>query len=636
VFDRDGCLAVHLLWAVVDRTGVATVLDVADRRGADDPLPAPEEDAAGRRPGIKAPALLLTVFSVTFVARTGVRYHGQLYFSLFDDAMISMRYAANLAHGHGLVWNPGQPPVEGYTNFGWTLWMALLHVVGLSGSAAVLAVIASAVGLTVVGLWLTREVATELFADRHNAVVAAVWLAALCYPLAFWALRGMEVSLLAVLTTATALLVLRLRTDPGDARKLLLLSGVLALAVFVRTDACLVGATAGGAAIWWAPRSSRRRTVAAVGGGLFGALAVHTVLRLAYYGEILPNTYYLKIAGTPLGARLGRGLDSTVALLAASLLPLAGLAAVALLRHRAGQGRVTEGLMLLAALVSVPVAYSVYVGGDAWEWFQFANRYVSTSLPLLCVLAGLGLADLAESPLVARRRSCLAAGLGFAVALGVAAAGWLPTGSLQYVLPGTQDLADRTLWFLVAMTICAVGARYAVRSSARRWLVGGLIVAAIVMDGQAMMAWARTAGPHVANDGTMAVYGLVIRGATAPTATVAVVWAGASPYYSERPSIDLLGKSDRHIAHEPPQPVPFYPGHTKFDYGWSVGHLRPDLVADLARDNAALDHALAGWGYDELAPKVWVRRDSRLVDRRRLLAGLASQPDIGLLIRSHG
>ena len=137
MFARDGSLAVHLLWAVVDRTGVATVLDVADRRGADDPLPAREEHAAGRRPGIKAPALLLTVFSVTFVARTGVRYHGRLYFSLFDDAMISMRYAANLAHGHGLVWNPGQPPVEGYTNFGWTLWMALLHVVGLSGSAAV-------------------------------------------------------------------------------------------------------------------------------------------------------------------------------------------------------------------------------------------------------------------------------------------------------------------------------------------------------------------------------------------------------------------------------------------------------------------------------------------------------------------
>src|SRR2546423_1137519 len=34
---------------------------------------------------------------------------------LFDDAMISMRYAWNFVHGNGLVWNPGER-VEGFTN----------------------------------------------------------------------------------------------------------------------------------------------------------------------------------------------------------------------------------------------------------------------------------------------------------------------------------------------------------------------------------------------------------------------------------------------------------------------------------------------------------------------------------------
>ncbi len=608
---------------------VTTVLNVT--RESD----VPAEAAPPRQPRIWPPSLLLIAFSAVFVARTGVRYRGRLYFSLFDDAMISMRYAGNLAHGHGLVWNPGQPPVEGYTNLGWTLWMAALHAVGLSGSAAVLAVIATAVGLTIFGLWLTRAVAVELFGDRPNAVTAAVWLAALCYPLAFWALRGMEVSLLAVLTSTTALLVLRLRADPGDGTKLLLLAGALALAVFVRMDAALVGATAGGAAVWWAPRPSRRRTAIAVSGGLLGALAVQTAFRVAYYGQALPNTYYLKIAGTPVGVRVGRGVDSVVALLAAGLLPLVALAVTAVVRHRRGPRPLAAGLALLAALVAVPVAYSVYVGGDAWEWFQFANRYISTSLPLLCVLAALGLSDLASATAAARRRTCLAAGVAIGGMLGVASAGWLPTGSLQYRLPGTQDLADRSLCFLVAMVICAVGARSVARSP-RRWLAGSLVVAVIVMDGQAMLAWARTDGPHVADDGTMAVYGLVIRDATAPTASVAVVWAGASPYYSGRASIDLLGKSDSHIAHEAPKPVPFYPGHTKFDYAWSVGHLRPDLVADLARDSASLDRALTGWGYDEVAPKVWVRHDSRLVDRPRLIAGLAAEPAIEALLVSHG
>ena len=42
-----------------------------------------------------------------------------------DDAFISFRYAANLVQGHGLVWNPGELPVEGFTNLLWVLIMAI-------------------------------------------------------------------------------------------------------------------------------------------------------------------------------------------------------------------------------------------------------------------------------------------------------------------------------------------------------------------------------------------------------------------------------------------------------------------------------------------------------------------------------
>ena len=51
---------------------------------------------------------------------------GQRYYALFDDAMISMRYAWNLAHGNGLVWNPGER-VEGFTNPLWVGFMALFR-----------------------------------------------------------------------------------------------------------------------------------------------------------------------------------------------------------------------------------------------------------------------------------------------------------------------------------------------------------------------------------------------------------------------------------------------------------------------------------------------------------------------------
>src|SRR5437764_1315440 len=48
-----------------------------------------------------------------------------------DDAYISFRYAGNLLHGRGLVFNAGER-VEGYSNFLWTLWCALGMRLGVS------------------------------------------------------------------------------------------------------------------------------------------------------------------------------------------------------------------------------------------------------------------------------------------------------------------------------------------------------------------------------------------------------------------------------------------------------------------------------------------------------------------------
>jgi hypothetical protein len=45
------------------------------------------------------------------IYRTSFVVEGERYFSLFDDAMISRRYASHLAGGHGLVWNPSDDGV---------------------------------------------------------------------------------------------------------------------------------------------------------------------------------------------------------------------------------------------------------------------------------------------------------------------------------------------------------------------------------------------------------------------------------------------------------------------------------------------------------------------------------------------
>src|SRR4026207_598427 len=73
-------------------------------------------------------------FYFAFILGTSFAIRGERYFALVDDAMISMRYAAHLADGNGLVWNIGEKPVEGFTNLGWTLIMGLVHLFPFAAS----------------------------------------------------------------------------------------------------------------------------------------------------------------------------------------------------------------------------------------------------------------------------------------------------------------------------------------------------------------------------------------------------------------------------------------------------------------------------------------------------------------------
>jgi hypothetical protein len=89
------------------------------------------------------------------------------------------------------------------------------------------------------------------------------------------------------------------------------------------------------------------------------------------------------------------------------------------------------------------------------------------------------------------------------------------------------------------------------------------------------------------NDGEVR-QAMLIREITTPEAKIALVRAGTIPYFSDRFSLDELGKTDTHIAHEPMKPVPqlsrfiqFLPGHMKYDYDYSIGQLKPDMIVQL-------------------------------------------------------
>src|SRR5574339_584219 len=85
-----------------------------------------------KKAGFNSITAWVTALSLGFVLWSGlfiynssfITLNKQRSFSLVDDAMISMRYAWNFSHGHGLVWNQGEY-VQGYTNLLMVLIMSL-------------------------------------------------------------------------------------------------------------------------------------------------------------------------------------------------------------------------------------------------------------------------------------------------------------------------------------------------------------------------------------------------------------------------------------------------------------------------------------------------------------------------------
>lgn len=69
---------------------------------------------------------------------------------------------------------------------------------------------------------------------------------------------------------------------------------------------------------------------------------------------------------------------------------------------------------------------------------------------------------------------------------------------------------------------------------------------------------------------------LLVRDYSDPDSSIAVWAAGTAPYFSERYTYDLLGKSDAVIAQLPPRPGVSV-AHNKFDMDYSLG-LQPDFV----------------------------------------------------------
>lgn len=326
--------------------------------------------------------------------------------AVIDDAYIAFRYAANLAEGHGLVFNPGER-VEGFTSPLFTLLMALAIRLGFDPPGVAQWINVSS-NVTLLG-------AVYLFARhtfRHSPYVSLIAPALLVANFNFggWAAHGLETSLFALLVFVG--LALSLPADPLEGsssrrgvfprrREAVLGAFVLALATWTRPEAPLYFGIA------FLPRLARllkakKPSRADVEVALVFLVPVLALIgaRWAYYGALLPNTYYAKATGG--AGKMGDGLRYTLRFFDQSLImglvlvPLSGI----VMRWRRG----ARPYLLLT--IASTTAYVILVGGDA---FGAARFFVPILAPLYLLVED-GLATL----LVARPLFRMGATLFFA------------------------------------------------------------------------------------------------------------------------------------------------------------------------------------------------------------------------------
>jgi hypothetical protein len=319
---------------------------------------------------VLAAAAALAYLFVDHARHASLRIDGVRVYWLDDDVMISMRYARNLAHGLGLVWNPGER-VEGYTNFGWTLLMAAIHLLPIPDAQTALWVQAAAFACCVGTVVLVRNL-VRVFDDRTWSPCVPLALAGVvtCTDVVLWAVAGFETALTTVAHVWVVTRTLQKRAvDPGALI-------ALALIPIVRSDGLHV----------WVGDALLVLLVARVGRRELGWLAItlvpfaaHLLFRHAYYGAWLPNTYYLKVYGlddpVSRGARYVEGFVARYAW----LLAFAGASAFVLWRR-------DRRAACLATTLVPPMLYSLSVGGDAFEPF----RFFAHTMPELFVFAALG------------------------------------------------------------------------------------------------------------------------------------------------------------------------------------------------------------------------------------------------------
>lgn len=506
------------------------------------------------------------LWSGWFIYRTSFPVAGERYFSLFDDAMISMTYARNVTEGYGLEWSRHGEPVEGFTTPLWTGAMVPFQLPALPLRVRSLGVQCVSLVLLLLNTLLVWRLVRRFFLPNGGTALPAAFLSACYYPLAYWALMGMETGLQALLCTASVYLAFQI-VEEGRNRAVALCF-VLSLAYLTRMD-MLILIVLVLAWVGWRGQFRRDDLPSWLGGVslLLGTVVGYQIFREIYFGASLPNTYYLKLTGIALDERWIRGTAALLGFLRANFLPilLVVLGVLPRLRKR-------SPYLLPITLLAAYAGYVVWIGGDVWEMDLNvrANRFLAFVVPQAFVILNGLLNELSgrlNRPLTRRY-----------LAVTVTVLLWLTWNGLW--LSEKED---------------------------ENWTAVGILERPLFVTSHALVLGELKELEKIAE----------------PEATVATFWAGIPAYFSNYKMVDMLGYTDPQVArldvrldHGQKDPLKRYtPGHGKWNYEDLLNWRKPDVIFQVwGIEPKRQASFFRKFGYEEVQG-FWVRAGASTVSK---------------------
>lgn len=209
---------------------------------------------------------------------------------VLDDAYITYRFSKNLASAKGLTWNPGEPPIEGYTSF---LWVAV-NALGIKSGfnpvlfSRVIAILAAY--LVIIIVILKSRFLPALY------TLGLVSSIALSPAAAILVMEGMETSLASLLCLLLGMTALT--ATERVTRSVAFLSNLVAfLLVLTRPDAIMFSAPVLATMclrLYHQRRFSELRSLL-ICGLFFSGLGIgYIAWRVWYFGAWFPTSAHLK------------------------------------------------------------------------------------------------------------------------------------------------------------------------------------------------------------------------------------------------------------------------------------------------------------------------------------------------------